>query len=290
MIKHHKLLAGALAGALFATASLQGQILHTNFNGPPNVGTASLAHTDALNAANNGSRPVAFTNIPWTTGGSLGLTALTGTLTLGDYTYANLASGQMFTTLAGGAYLDPSGTGANGAARATGTTELDRANIQFGAGAVGNPNNDAVASRVGIFNLLFTVTGTFSNPELTFRAGTATTNGTWHDNTAVQQGDVEVRISPVAISGNNGVVDFSETVSIGGVQAIGAGAGPIVTASGTQTFETGTYLLQIVFSNKTRNERAAIDDLTIIPEPSTYAAIAGVLVLGLAAWRRRRKA
>ena len=27
----------------------------------------------------------------------------------------------------------------------------------------------------------------------------------------------------------------------------------------------------------------------MIPEPSTYAAIAGVLVLGLAAWRRRRR-
>ena len=31
-------------------------------------------------------------------------------------------------------------------------------------------------------------------------------------------------------------------------------------------------------------------ELTAIPEPSTYAAIAGAAMLGLAAWRRRRRA
>jgi hypothetical protein len=30
--------------------------------------------------------------------------------------------------------------------------------------------------------------------------------------------------------------------------------------------------------------------VTAIPEPSTYAAIAGVLALGLALWHRRREA
>lgn len=34
---------------------------------------------------------------------------------------------------------------------------------------------------------------------------------------------------------------------------------------------------------------ATFDNLSAIPEPSTYAAIAGVLALGLAAWRRRRQ-
>lgn len=35
---------------------------------------------------------------------------------------------------------------------------------------------------------------------------------------------------------------------------------------------------------------ATFDNLSAIPEPSTYAAIAGVLALGLAAWRRRQQA
>jgi hypothetical protein len=34
---------------------------------------------------------------------------------------------------------------------------------------------------------------------------------------------------------------------------------------------------------------ATFDNLTAVPEPSTYAAIAGVLALGLAGWRRQRR-
>ncbi|NBD37443.1 MAG: PEP-CTERM sorting domain-containing protein [Verrucomicrobia bacterium] len=37
------------------------------------------------------------------------------------------------------------------------------------------------------------------------------------------------------------------------------------------------------------NVQLRIDDITVVPEPSTYAALAGVLVFGLAVWTRRRR-
>ncbi|MCD8482913.1 MAG: PEP-CTERM sorting domain-containing protein [Verrucomicrobia bacterium] len=270
----------------FSCAAVSAQSLSTNFNSSPVVGTTSLAHTDALTPDNNGTRGVAFTNINWTTSGSLGLTGLTGALTMGNYTWSGIGSGQIFTTLADGAWRIGT-SGDTGNARATGTTIDGNANIQFGSGTVANANNVTEAARIGTFNLLFTVSGVLNNPQLDFRAGTSQTNGAWHNNTAVQNGDVSVNIVPVILNGNNGTADFVNSVSLG-TQAIGAGSGNVMTFVGNQSLAAGTYLLQISFSNKGRNERASIDDLTMIPEPSTYAALFGLLALGFVAWRRRK--
>jgi hypothetical protein len=37
------------------------------------------------------------------------------------------------------------------------------------------------------------------------------------------------------------------------------------------------------------NAQVWVDDITVVPEPSAYAALAGVLVFGLAVWTRRRR-
>lgn len=37
------------------------------------------------------------------------------------------------------------------------------------------------------------------------------------------------------------------------------------------------------------NAQIWVDDITVVPEPSTYAAMAGALVFGLAVWTRRRR-
>lgn len=138
---------------------------------------------------------------------------------------------------------------------------------------------------VAVFNLVFTV-GTAFAPEISFRAGTAATNGSWDVNTAANNGDFEVRISPITISGNDGTVEFADAVSVGS-GVIGAGAGPVVSTSTITTINPGTYLLEIRLSGQ-GGQRASIDDLALIPEPSTYAALFGLLALGLVAWRRRR--
>ena len=73
-------------------------------------------------------------------------------------------------------------------------------------------------------------------------------------------------------------------------------AAPVLTAFGSNN----RYLYLDLFDNtisssSAPNALARIDNLSIsvvtaIPEPSTYAAMAGVLALGLAAWRRRKAA
>lgn len=262
-------------------AALSGSFLYTDFNNA--MTRTRLAHTDANNSGNDGSPNVAI-NPAWTVSGSLGLTALTGVLTMGDFTWANIGSGIMFTTMAGGAYSDGSN---NAQVRLTSTSEADRANFKFNTGTVGG--SAAAPGDVAVFNLLFTVTGQLNNPAVSFRAGTIQTNGTWDNNTSANNGNFEVRLSPVILSGNNGTVNFNDAISLGGVQSIGAGAGPLVSASSVTSLSQGTYLMQIQLSGQS-DQRAAIDDLTMVPEPSTYAALFGILALGFVAWRRRKTA
>ncbi|MDV7402924.1 hypothetical protein RZS08_66485, partial [Arthrospira platensis SPKY1] len=87
---------------------------------------------------------------------------MTGTLTMGDFTWANIGSGVVFTTLDGGAFA---GAGFNSVARLTATVEVDRSNFQFGNGNPGASTAVAPAN-VAVFNLLFTVTGQLNNPEV----------------------------------------------------------------------------------------------------------------------------
>jgi hypothetical protein len=261
-----------LGGAL----AVQGQILQTDFSGVSRVG---VAHTDANDATADGNRNVGISGATWTTGGGLALAAITGTLTMGDYTWSNIGAGVVLTTGDGGVWRSTQSADA----RTTGTSEADRANFQFNTGSIGG--SAAAPMDVAVFNLVFSVTTAFS-PEISFRAGTAQTNGTWDNNTAANNGDFEVRISPITLSDNNGTVNFANAVSVGSGE-IGAGAGPVVSTSTIATINPGTYLLEIRLSGQ-GGQRASIDDLALIPEPSTYAALIGLLALGLVAWRRRR--
>jgi hypothetical protein len=95
---------------------------------------------------------------------------------------------------------------------------------------------------------------------------------------------------------------------LGGVTS--GGALETLTASGTASGANGEFFSEssfsfvatgttsrLVFTDMsltTRNVDALLDGVSVaaspIPEPSTYAALAGVLMLGVAAWHRRKRA
>lgn len=280
-----KNLTHALAGLLLAASTLNAASISTDFSGVSRVG---VAHTDSLDATNNGNRNVGISGATWTISDptELSLPAFTGALTMGNFTWSNLGSGLVFTTGDGGVWRSAAGTSTD--ARTTGTSEADRANFQFNTGSVGG--SAASPMDVAVFNLIFQVgTGSsFTDLTASFRAGTAQTSGAWDNNTVANNGDYAVIINPITIAGTNGTVDFGTSYSLGS-GAIGAGAGPTVTAASTaHTLGEGTYLMQIRLSGQ-GGQRAAIDDFSFvaIPEPGTIVLVC--IALGsLLIFRRRR--
>jgi hypothetical protein len=126
--------------------------------------------------------------------------------------------------------------------------------VQFGAGAPAS----------GAFNLVFEVKGTepLGNLTVKYKAGTASTGGVWNGGaTAAENGNYNVSVHPLDASGNAGT-GFTFYASN---QSLGAGAGVSVAAAdqGSNSLAPGTYLLRILFFDKTKAERYSIDDVSI---------------------------
>ncbi|MCD8483748.1 MAG: PEP-CTERM sorting domain-containing protein [Verrucomicrobia bacterium] len=270
-------------------------VLSTDFSG--STGNISLPYVDASDATNNGNHGVTRNQFTWTQSepAKLALRSL-DSLTIGNYTWGSastpISAGRIFTSLGGGAWNTGTGGGGTTASiRATGTTDPTRARIQFNAGTVGG--TASAPADVAVWNLIFEVGATgVPGFDFSFRAGTAQTNGAWDNNTAANNGSYNIRITPVNVTGSTGVAQTGSSVTLSASPiAIGAGAGPTLEPSWVQAFPAGVYLLQLEFTGQ-GSQRNSIGDfsMTAIPEPSTYAALFGLLALGFVAWRRRRKA
>jgi hypothetical protein len=281
----------AVAGSAFA---LDAAILSTDFTG--STGGVILPYADAIDPTNNTNTNASVTRnqFNWTqTDATVIALRSLDTLTIGAYSWGSagtpISAGRMFTTLDGGAW----NTGTGGAAgiisnlRATGTTDPTRARFQFNSTSVGATGTAAPAN-VAVWNLLFEVgTGGIAGLDFSFRAGTAATSGAWDNNTAANNGNYNIRITPVTVTGGNGSAELANSVSVSG--AVGAGAGPTVISSYSSSLASGVYLVQLEFSSQATQRNALGDfQMTAIPEPSTYAALLGLMVLGVVALRRRR--
>lgn len=158
--------------------------------------------------------------------------------------------GSVFTTGTDFGYVIGS---SNSNIRYSGTTATEPM-VQFGAGAPAS----------GAFNFVFEIKGgePLGNLTVKYKAGTASTSGAWHTtNTAANNGNYNVSVHPLDGSGNAGTgFTFYATN-----QALGAGGGIAVTATdqGANSLSAGTYLLRILFFDKTRAERYSIDDVSI---------------------------
>lgn len=285
-----------LAGVLGCALALSGQVtlLSTDFSG--STGNVSLPYVDANDATNNGNRAVTRNQFTWTQSDPtvLSLAAL-DTLTMGAFSWGSsgtpLTAGRIFTSLAGG--QNNTGTGGAGTTstiRSTGTTDETRARLQFNSSSVGG--SGTAPADVAVWNLLFQVgTGGIAGLDFSFRAGTAQTSGSWDNNSIANNGNYNIRITPVSITGSTGIAQFGSSVTVfETAAAIGAGAGPTLTSSYSNSIAAGVYLLQLEFSGQ-GTQRNSIGDfsMAVIPEPSTYAALLGGLALGFVAYRRRRR-
>jgi hypothetical protein len=258
-------------------------LLDTDFGaGVTNTGLAAITFS-----GDNGNKSIGFSGAGstsaagamWTLGDT-GVFDLVGvnSVTLGGFTWGSTANpirrGVIFTTAADFGYLTPNGQNTN--IRYANTSAIT---VQLNSGT----------AHESAFNLVFEVKPdtTLSDVLVGFRAGTAGTSGVWDNNTAAQNGNINVVIHPLNASGvaGTGVSFFASP------QAIGAGAGPTINAPAPEgaSFAAGRYLLRIVFSGKTRNERATIDDLVFsastgpvaipfAPNVDPGAAPAGVVV------------
>lgn len=293
-----KILPTLLLSSGIATAAISGQIvLSTSFTAPSND---SFLFANANDSAQNGSKTVAVTlnDIAYGSGwGSVGANVLSLDMG-GGYSWSRATVGfgnRMFTTLGDGSWQALNSASAAVNSNRIAVTAGD-AILAMSSGQVGLSTNPSPLN-VGIFNLVFSVDNTFNAPGLaiSFRAGGnvftgGATAGTFGDQTEEQNGFWQARIVPVNMVGTDGTMDYTGAISFGAVASIPAGAGPTVSGSVMQSLGEGTYVLQILLSDKTLNQRFGIDDLvvTAIPEPSTYAALFGLLVLGVTFWRRRR--
>jgi hypothetical protein len=277
---------------------LQAQILSTDFSG--SNATLTLPYVDANDSTNNGNRVVSRIGFAWTSSDNtkLSLRAL-DTLVMGNYTWGStgtpISSGAMFLTLTGGQWnTGTNGGGNNSNMRVNNPTDPTWSRYQFNVSAVGTNTTSPPANRA-VYNLLFEVgasgAGLFDSINFSLCLGTAQTSGAWDNNTLAGNGDFNIRVSNVSVSGQNGTL--GSQVAQTGALAIGAGAGPTVSTSLNlgSPLAAGVYLLQIEHFNKTNNQRSSIGDfsMTAVPEPSTWA----LLALGLTAmvvFRRRRTA
>ncbi len=189
-----------------------------------------------------------------------------------------LLKGSVFTTLTDFSYTD--GTINGGIRYATDSSSVWR------------PQANAAATNDIRFNVLFDInTGfSFDNWNIAFNYGTAATNGAWNNNTAAQNGTADVEIYSVAGDGTLSLTSLTFT----GVSVAGAGPAVSLDADNMSTsLSSGNYLLSILLTGKTLGQRYTIDNLVVnaalVPEPTTWALLAGGLT-ALVIFRRRRRA
>lgn len=267
--------AALLCGVAYTPAAV---VLSTGFSTP--TGSDGIPYTDATTPADNGNKTVGWVGTSWTVGNAalVDLKQVTS-VTFGNFTWGSvgdtLKAGEFWTTLGGGDHID----GNTSAIRHSGATNPL---IQFNTSAVGNQSLAAEPDGFAIFNLVFEAKSVIEDLSVSLRAGTAQTSGSFDNNTAAQNGSFNIRIVD-ATNTSSGFNFYSSA------QAIGTGAGPTINAvdqSGTEV-AAGTYVLQIVLSNKTSGQRFSIDDFSFsanaVPEPASLA----LLVLAGAGLARR---
>ncbi|GAB4182384.1 MAG: hypothetical protein Fur0032_23420 [Terrimicrobiaceae bacterium] len=140
------------------------------------------------------------------------------------------------------------------------------------------------------FNVLFEIKPTFefNSWNIAFNYGTAQTNGAWDNNSAAQNGNADVEIYSIA---GDGTISLS-SLSFNATSL--SGSGPLASLDATNmstSLSSGNYLLSILLTGKTKTQRYTIDNLVVnaslVPEPTTWALLAGSLT-ALVVFRRRR--
>lgn len=282
------LIFAGMASGLWASS------ISSDFSG--STSNLTLPYTDANDATNNGNRSVSRNQFNWTESNATDF-SLRGldSLVMGDYTWGSagtpISAGRIFTTLAGGQYNDGTGGGGNTSnIRATGTSDPTRARIQVNDGDVGETGTLSPAD-LSVWNLVVEFGGAsnFEGLSFSFRAGTAQTSGAWDNNSIANNGNYNIRLTPVSVTGNNGVLGGSPITAFGTPQAIGAGAGPTMTPTwNTGSINPGVYLLQLEFSDQ-GGQRSSLGDfsVTAIPEPGILVLV-GVAMGVLVVFRRRK--
>jgi autotransporter-associated beta strand protein len=223
----------------------------------------------------------------------------TGTLTLSG---TNSFSG---TTTVSGGILKVTGSSAasavtvnsSGTLRGTGTVGA----LTVASGGVLAPGNSPGTLTAG--NTTWNGGGTYAW-EINDAASPATGGGTRYDLLSISgtltlaaTSENKFTLSLVSLLANNtagDVINFNSAVNssytiataTGGIFGFDASAFTINSTDFTNPLAGGTWSLALTNSNK---DLALNFTAAAIPEPSTYAALAGALALALAAWRRRRR-
>ncbi len=278
-----------------------------------NLGTLVAGHTSALgtgtvrvNAGTLDLANLAVANALDVRGGTLtGLANYTGTQTLSAaLNYAGTVGGAL--VVAHGGALNTTG------ATFTGATTVNAGGTLRGAGSLAALTLNAGATLTpGNSPGTLTVTG-----DTTWHGGAtyaweindafspATSAGTAYDLVSISgsltlaaTSENKFTLSLVSLLANNtagDVLNFNSAVNssytiataTGGIFGFDANAFTINSAAFTNSLAGGTWSLALANTNRDLQLHFTA---AAIPEPSTYAALAGALALALAAWRRRRR-
>jgi autotransporter-associated beta strand protein len=236
--------------------------INTNTNGTSTVtvnGSANTSYAGLLNNGSSGSQIVALTRagtgtltLTNTNSTYTGATTISGgTLKLGSTAAINLASTGSV-TISGGTLTN-----------AVGNTNLGTGAVSMSSGAITPGGIGVIGSFTLAADKIFSTTGGTLNFDI---------GGSFDQIIGSGTGTFSLLDSTLALSGSTSVVGTYQLFS-----GFSSGSVSNVTITGLSGGFTG------VLSN------TGLLTVSAVPEPSTYAVLAGAAVLGLAAFRRRAR-
>jgi hypothetical protein len=306
----NKLLTSLALGVTLTSAASATVLLSESFNYPND--TTSLAGANDGIVAPTGLTPSGTWTPTYQTGSGLtfNTTGLSTSLISGTGGAANVTNSTALGGTGSGRTFDPSVVGT-----ANGTVYWGRILFSFGAGlpgesiadptiGIGNTQGDAIrlfsnAGNNGIGFEMFQSGGSAFTRATIGNGGSSTTS---RDNgTAIEFSDSAVQLAVFKITfsdaGNDQIDLWLNPISLASEVALGASQSVVSTTAVLHT--TGSIVFRRDNNSSTPwvadefvlgNSFADIAIASAVPEPSSFAALAGLGVLGFVASRRRRQA
>lgn len=277
-MKKNLLILGLSAGIVLAGSAHAAVLFSTDFTNNTStsndgVAVAGTSRTIAwTGGGGNAASPAGVWTVPDSTKADLyGLP--NGSFTFGGVSYGNGTTN--LGVFKGSIFMS---------GNSTTTAFVDTINYSNNATHVIRSNTSAINDTS--FAVLFEVkagAGSLDGWDLSYRYGTF--NSAWDNNTAAANGSTTASLYKMDGSNVMQLVGSFNSVNL-------AGAGPTANLSLSTSAQTaGIYLININMSGKTQTQRYSIDNLSLsaVPEPTTWALLAGGLT-ALVIFRRRRQA